>query len=598
MSLTAPSGSRQRLSLRQLFPWWSLIGRDQVRADLIAGLLGAVLVLPQGVAFATLAGLPPQYGIYTAVLPCIIAALAGSSWHVMSGPTNATSLAMFAMLSPLALPGGQQYIELALATTLLVGALQFAVGALRLGVIGNFISPAVLNGFISGTALLIAIYALRDLLGLSLRQGTSALGLVAHVFTAPQDIRWPPLVVGAATLAASMLARRLLPRWPHMLIGLVAGYLAAWALNHGVLAPVDRVALIGPIPSALPVFDPPRVQWSVLSELVGLAASLTIIALAQSLSVAKAVANRSGQLIDTNREFVGQGLSNLVGGFFSCYVSCGSNNRSMLNYEAGARTPLASIFASMLLIGMVALSAPLLAEIPLAAIAAILLLVAQGLFDHRGLRRLFHLSRLEFGIAIGTLLATLVLRLEIAVLFGTLGSLVAYLYQTSRPAIRPLVPDADDPGRRFTPLDELRRPQGECPQLKLIRIEGAIYFGAVQHVSDCFQGFRAHSEQKFMLAMTKSMNFIDVAGAELWEKELATRRAMGGDIFFHRPRRPVLALWDESGFLSDDPGPHIFQTKAQALSTIVPRLDPGICSTCRVRTFTECANRPGPPADD
>ncbi len=331
-----------------------------------------------------------------------------------------------------------------------------------------------------------------------------------------------------------------------------------------------------------------------MPDLLGIAAALTIVALGQSISIAKAVALRSGQHIDANREFIGQGLSNIAGGLFSAYISCGSLNRSMPNYEAGAQTPLAGVFSALLLVVLVTASAPLLAQIPLAAIAAMLLLVAWGLFDFARLRRIASLSRAEFAIAISTFAATLAIRLEMAVLLGTILSLVAYLYRTSRPAVRSLVPDADDPERRFTPLDELRRPQPECPQLKLLRMEGAIYFGAVQYVTDRLHHARtAHPGQIHLLAMTKSMNFIDLAGAEMWESELTERRAAGGDLYFHRPRTQVLQTWEQTGFTAKLGEDHIFPTKRQALHTIIARLDPAVCRACRARIFEECASRPG-----
>ncbi|MCO4860087.1 SulP family inorganic anion transporter [Cupriavidus sp. WGlv3] len=577
--------------LPRLFPWSQRVDPTTLRADLVAGLLGAVLVLPQGVAFATLAGLPPQYGIYSAVVPCIVAALFGSSWHVMSGPTNANSLALFAMLSPLAFAGSPAYIGLALAVTIVVGVMQLAVGTLRLGSLANFISPSVLLGFTCGAATLIGLYALKDLFGLSVPTGTSAFGVLRHLFEHADAINWDAAVVGAVTLAVTLLCKRLWRRLPFMLLGLLAGYGVALLLNQ---AGGHHVNVVGPIPSALPHFQVPDVDWRKLPDLLGIAAALTIVALGQSISIAKAVALRSGQHIDANREFIGQGLSNIAGGFFSGYISCGSLNRSVPNFEAGARTPLASVFSALWLVALVAVSAPLLAQIPMAAIAAMLLLVAWGLLDIARLRRIFTLSRTEFAIAIGTFAATLVIRLEMAVLLGTVLSLVAYLYRTSRPAVRSLVPDADDPGRRFTPLDELRRPQPECPQLKLLRMEGAIYFGAVQYVTDRLHWLRTvNAGQTHLLAMTKSMNFIDLAGAEMWEYELSERRALGGDLYFHRPRTQVLQTWAQTGFTDKLGADHVFPTKRQALHTIIGQLSPEVCARCTVRIFEECASRPG-----
>ncbi|QUN29678.1 STAS domain-containing protein [Cupriavidus sp. KK10] len=580
--------------LPRLFPWSQRVDKTTLRTDLVAGLLGAVLVLPQGVAFATLAGLPPQYGIYSAVVPCIVAALFGSSWHVMSGPTNANSLALFAMLSPLAFAGSPAYIGLALAVTIVVGVIQLAVGTLRLGTLANFISPSVLLGFTCGAATLIGLYALKDLFGLAVPTGTSAFGVLRHLFENIDTINWGAATVGAVTLVVTLLCKRLWRRLPFMLLGLLAGYGVALLLNQSGAGGAHHVNVVGPIPSAMPRFHLPDVDWRKLPDLLGIASALTIVALGQSISIAKAVALRSGQHIDANREFIGQGLSNIAGGFFSGYISCGSLNRSVPNFEAGARTPLASVFSALWLVALVAVSSPLLAQIPMAAIAAMLLLVAWGLPDTARLRRIFTLSRTEFAISIGTFAATLVIRLEMAVLLGTVLSLVAYLYRTSRPAVRSLVPDADDPGRRFTPLDELRRPQPECPQLKLLRMEGAIYFGAVQYVTDRLHWLRTvNAGQTHLLAMTKSMNFIDLAGAEMWENELAERRALGGDLYFHRPRTQVLQTWAQTGFTNKLGADHIFPTKRQALHTIVEQLSPDICAQCTVRIFEECASRPG-----
>ena len=595
MTVPAAQGGTGGVLGRLLPAWRHRISPASLRADLIAGLLGAVLVLPQGVAFATLAGLPPQYGIYAAVIPCIVAALFGSSWHVMSGPTNANSLALFAMLSPVAFAGSPEYINLALAVTVMVGLLQLAVGTLRLGSLANFISPSVLLGFTCGAATLIGLYALKDLFGLAVPTGTSAFGVVRFLLDNADTINWSAFTVAAVTLAVTLAVKRVSRRLPFMLIGLLAGYGIALLLNApGWSEGARHVNVVGPIPSAIPPLHVPDISWQAIPDLLGIAAALTIVALGQSISIAKAVALRSGQHIDANREFIGQGLSNIAGGFFSAYISCGSLNRSMPNYEAGAQTPLASIFSAVLLVVLVTASAPLLARIPLAAIAAMLMLVAWGLFDFARLRRIASLSQTEFAIAVSTFAATLAIRLEMAVLLGTILSLVAYLYRTSRPAVRSLVPDADDPDRRFTPLDELHRPQPECPQLKLLRMEGAIYFGAVQYVTDRLHEARsAHPGQIHLLAMTKSMNFIDLAGAEMWESELAERRATGGDLYFHRPRTQVLQTWDQTGFALKLGEGHIFSTKRQALHTIIARLDPARCAQCQARIFEECASRPG-----
>ena len=566
--------------------WTPTVTPITLRADALAGLLGAVLVLPQGIAFATLAGLPPQYGLYTAVIPCIIAALFGSSWHVMSGPTNANSLALFAMLSPLALSFTPAYIQLALAVTLMVGVMQFLIGALRMGSLANFISPAALFGFTSGAAVLIAVYALPDFLGLLPAKERSASGVLMHVATQLEQIDKSALLVGATTIGVALGVRHFRPRWPFMLIGLATATLLA--VSAGM-----TVRTIGQITTPWPQFVLPQISWASVSELLGLAFALTIVALGQSISIAKAVAAKSGQRIDANREFRGQGLSNIVGGFFSCYVSCGSMNRSMPNLQAGARTPLAAVFSALLLLALVAVSSALLAKIPMAALAGLLLLVAIFLFDIARWREVFGLSRVEFAVALATLIATLTIRLEMAILLGTLLSLMTFLYRTSKPAMRTMGFDSTRDDRQFVVLDNNSSSLPECPQLKLLRMEGEVYFGATQHVADKLHALRHEaSPQKHLLVMGKSMNFIDLAGAELWEQELNARRAMGGDLYFHRPRPEVIAMWHTTGFTRLLGPEHQFPDKRVAIATIFPKLDPQICRTCTARIFWECKSVP------
>jgi SulP family sulfate permease len=557
-------------------------------ADVLAGLLGAILVLPQGIAFATLAGLPPQYGLYSAVVPCVVAALAGSSRHVVSGPTNANSLALFAMLAPLAAVGSPAYVELALAVTVLVGLLQFATGALRLGSVANFISPTALLGFTAGAALLIVVHALKDALGLVLPPGPGAGAVLHAAFTqAPQP---GVLLVAAATLATAAGLRQWRRGSPFMLAALAVGTGLAWGLDRWA-PPAWQLRLLGTLPSALPPLHLPGVTLEQLPQLLGIAAALTVVALAQSIAIAKAVAARSGQRIDANREFLGQGLSNLVGGFFSCYVSCGSLNRSMPNLEAGARGPLAAVASALLVVPLVALTAPALAMIPFAAIAGLLVLVGWTLLDLPRWRHLARASRQELAVALITLGATMTLRLEIAVLIGSALSLGLYLHRTSRPAMRTMGFDSDrgDPHRPFVVLEHTPGALPECPQLKLLRMEGSVYFGATAHVADQLQALRDQPRpQRHLLIMAKSMNFVDVAGTELWRQELRARRALGGDLYFHRPRPRVLEQWRRDGFLDELGQDHIYPDKRRAIATIAQCLDPEACRNCTVRLFDEC----------
>ena len=602
--------------------WTGELSAASLRADVLAGLLGAVLVLPQAIAFAALAGLPPAMGLAAAVLPCAVAALAGSSRHVLSGPTNATSLALGAMLVPLAAGDVRLLVPLALVLALCVGLMQLALALSRLGALANFISPSVMLGFTTGAAGLIAWYALAGLLGAGGRQSplqAAAAGVVPAA-----------LAVGGLTLAVALAGRRWWRGGPHALLALVVGIAATWALaqppGQGLLqawhsAPPLR---LGSPPSAWPDWhwpigsagavpgaaaDAARLPlaqfWALLPQLLPAALALTIVALGQSMAIAKALALRSGQTLDANRECLGQGLANLSAAFSSGLLVCGSLNRSLPNLEAGARTPLAAVAAAAWLVLLVALAGPALAWIPLAGVSALLLVVAGALVDRAAWARVWRLDRSEFAVALATALATLVLRLEMAVLAGVALSLVVYLYRTARPALRSMGFDSQAPGRPFVVVDggPAGPPPGalpECPQLKLLRMEGSVWFGAVPHVAEHLRGLRQQAQarpdgQRHLLVMAKSMNNLDIAGADLWDDERIRRRELGGDLYFHRPRPQVLAMWRRTGFDQRLGADHVFPDKQRAIASIVPRLDGAVCAGCRVRLFDECARQPGAP---
>jgi SulP family sulfate permease len=333
-----------------------------------------------------------------------------------------------------------------------------------------------------------------------------------------------------------------------------------------------------------------------LRRLAGISAALAVVSLGQTMAIGKALAGRAGERFDPNRECVGQGLSNIVGSFFSCFVSSGSLNRSVVNEQAGARTPLAAVFSALGVVALMGLGAPLLPLIPLAAIAALLLLVAWSLLDRSHWKRVIRLDRTEAAIAGGTALAMLTLPLEQAIIGGMGAALVVYLVRSARPALRTMgfdLPPGHPGYRPFVVIDEA--PPGalpECPQLKLLRMEGSVYFGAVAHVAEHLHRLR-QGPQKHLLVMAKSMTTIDLAGADLWEAERIHRTHVGGDLYFHRPRPQVLDLWRRSGFLDRLGADHVFDSKPAALAGIVARLDPEVCRGCRARIFAECAGRPG-----
>jgi SulP family sulfate permease len=570
--------------------WWPRVTRSTLRADAGAALIGAIVVLPQGVAFATLAGLPPEYGLYCAMVPAVVAAFFGSSWHAVSGPTNAVSLYVFATLAPLAAPGSAQYISFALTLAFMSGAIMLAMGLLRLGRVVNFVSHGVVVGFTAGAAVLIIASQLRNFFGIDLPASSAFLSTLRAFLSQFLELKPWVVLVGAITLAAGVLARRYLRKLPFMIVALAAGGLAGFAIDAWLGAGQSGIRTLGKLAGALPPLSAPDLSADTLKTLMGIAVGVTLLSLTEAMSIARAVALKSGQRIDANQEFVGQGLSNVAASFFSGYPSSASFNRSGLNYEAGARTPLAAALSAPLLIAVTFAVAPLLAHLPLAAMAALLFMVAWGLFDFASIRAILRASRSEAAVLVFTFAATLLMNLEVAILIGVTLSLIVYLNRTSRPQMRAVAPDPRHSVRRFGPVA-----QGivECPQLKIMAVEGSIYFGAVDHVESHFETLRAVArEQKHLLVVARNINFLDIAGGEALAHEARARRWTGGRLWLQGLRQPAEDLLRKSGFMAEVGEDAVFRDKREAIARIFDRLDPGICARCRARIFEECASRP------
>ena len=563
-----------------------------LKADAVAGLVGAIIVLPQGVAFATLAGMPPEYGLYAAMVPAIVGALWGSSWHLVSGPTNAISLVVFATVSPLAEPGSADYIRLVLTLTFMVGGMQIVMGLARLGTLVNFISHTVVIGFTAGAALLIVASQVKNFFGIHVPHGTMFFRIFETLFTHLADIQPWVVAVGLVTLLSGMVVRKWLPKIPYMIVAMLAGSLTALALNAWIGADQTGIKTLGALPGALPPLSSPHFSFDTMRDLMSLALAVTALALTEAVSIARSIAVKSGQRIDGNQEFIGQGLSNLVGAFFSGYPSSGSFNRSGLNYEAGAKTPLAAVFSAVFLVIVLLFVAPLAAYLPIASMAAILFLVAWGLFDFHGIGTILKTSRAESAVLVVTLIATLVMHLEFAIFVGITLSLMLYLNRTSQPGVRVLVPNPHDPQRKF---HEVAAGEAEGPQAKILRIEGSIYFGAVNHIGEVLHDVaESHPQQKHLLIMAKSINFVDIAGAELLVQEARRRRENGGRLYFYSLRVAAEEMLGKEPFISVIGKDAIFHTKRDAIHEVFNRLDRGICASCTKRIFEECRSLPPP----
>lgn len=568
--------------------WWPQVTRESLRHDATAALTGAVVVLPQAVAFATIAGLPPQYGLYAAMVPAVVAALWGSSRHLVSGPTTAISVLVFAALSPLAEPGGERYIGMVLGLSLLVGLMQLAMGLARLGSLVNFISHTVIVGFTAGAACLIAASQIKSFFGLAVPRGAEFHETLLFAATHLGEAHLWVALVGAVTLAAGVAARRIAPRLPYMIFAMLAGGLAAALINHLLGGARTGIETLGPLPGALPPLSMPDLSFGTLRALLFPAAVVAVIGLTEAVAIARSVAARSGQRLDSDQEFIGQGLANIAGSFTSSYPSSGSFNRSGVNYSAGAQTPLAAALSAVFLLGIALLAAPLAAFLPVAAMAGILFIVAWGLIDWHQIGQILRRHPRERIVLLATWIGVLV-DLEKGLFVGIVISLLFYLYRTSQPAIEERAPPRAELGNPRRKMVAVGAAVPACPQLAMLRVRGSIYFGAVEHVREQMQRIdETDPQRRWLLLLAQGVNFVDLAGAQLLADEAQRRRALGGGLVVVGAQPATRHMLERSEAVAAIGADRLIAHKGDALRQVYPLLDSALCRRCTLRVFDEC----------
>ena len=396
-----------------------------IRADIFAGLTGAIVVMPQGIAFALLAGMPPHYGLYAAMIPCLVAALFGSSRLMVTGPANAISLTTMALISPLALPESSQYVGYVLTLSFLVGVLQLALGFAKAGKWVEQIPHSVIVGFTVGAAILIINSQLGTLLGISIPKGMGVPETLSAVTSALLNNQWqmaaPALVL--FTLIAIRLWKPLNRFLPAMLVAVVLGSIAA-VLLETFLPSITAFKRVQDIPGAFPPISSPDLSGDTLQKLFSAALIMTLLASTEAMAIARAIALKTKDQFNANQEFIGQGLANVCGSFFSAYPASGSFNRTGVNLASGAKTPLSAICAAVFLLILLAFLSPLAKHIPYVVIAALLLVVAWNLIDIKQIRHEFQMGAREWIPMLITGIGTITIPLEWAILSGIVSSML------------------------------------------------------------------------------------------------------------------------------------------------------------------------------
>lgn len=547
--------------------WLGGVDAETLQYDFWAGLTGAVMVLPQGIAFALIAGLPPEFGLYSAIVVQLVAGFFGSSLHMVTGPTVALSIVIPGIVAEYAALGSPQYIGLSLTLMFIVGAVQLCFGLFRLGSLVNFISHTVIIGFTAGAGVLIMMSQLPVFLGISIPSGLSFTEKWRAMYEALPNMDTAAFAVSLVTLAAAAAVRKLNRRWPHILIGMLAGSLFCALLGQRA-ADIDR---LGALPAALPQIVFPQLDFSIVSGLFPSAFALALLGLIEAASIARAIAIRSHQRIDSNQEFFGQGLANIIGSCCSCYVGSGSFNRSAINYDAGARTPISLVFTSGIIVAVLLLAPGITAYLPMPAMAGTIILSGFNLLDFKHIKLIAKSSRSEFSIIVITFLSTLFLNLEFAIYVGVILSLVLYLQKTSHPMLTPV---------DFSAVQPIFADGAETVNLDVVRLDGSLFFGAVDHVQNRLAELSEGKRWQHLVILAEGVNIIDVSGAEMLLAERRKLRRFGGDLYIigmkpHTRRRlRNTPYWRQLGGQY-----HIYESTYIAFRTI--------CKSLEIRNYRE-----------
>jgi SulP family sulfate permease len=493
-----------------ILTWGRRYDRSNLRGDLVAGLTVSALLVPQGLAYALLAGLPPQVGLYASIAPVLAYAVFGTSRQLAVGPVAVVSLMTATALSPLYEEDSSGYLAGAALLALLVGAIHLALRFGRLGFVVNFLSHSVLVGFTAASAIIIVASQVKHVLGISIPRTDAFVDTTVEVAKALGDTHGPTLLVGALCVAAILALKRVARRLP----GSLAVLLASIAAVHVFDLEARGVRTVGDIPSSLPGFSIPSIDGGAFGQLLTAAVAITLVGFMESIAVGKVYARRHRYEIDANQELVGLGMANVASGLFGGMPVTGGFSRTAVSDAAGTRTPLASIFAALLIIPTVLFLTPVFASLPQAALGATIMVAVLNLVDVAEMRHIAHVKRSDLvglGVSFG---ATLLLGIERGMLVAIVASMLVVFARMSKPhsAVLGRIPDT-------TSYRNVQRfPDAEVYDgIRIVRIDAALSFVNAQHVKRlCLDEAAAITAAPRALVIDCSgLNDIDATGADV-----------------------------------------------------------------------------------
>ncbi|MEE9369240.1 MAG: SulP family inorganic anion transporter [Pontiella sp.] len=544
--------------LKRLFPFigWRF-SKEDVRADFFAGLTVALVLIPQAMAYAQLAGLPVVVGLYAACIPVAIGALWGSSHHLQTGPVAMTSLLTGTVLLPLAVPETADYIALAGLLAVMIGCIRLFVGLSRLTVLANFLSKPVIDGFVHAGVLVIASSQVSKLVGLELHTGGWYLRNLWDLLCRVGDINWSAAVVGGAAILALVLLKRFLPRWPASLLVVAGSTLVVYLFG---LHDPERVAVplsvVGHIPGGLPKLVSIHFEWENILKMLPGAFVITFIGFMEMCGVAKAVAAKSRQPLNLNQEIIGQGLAALSSGFTGGYSVSGSLSRTALNYSSGAKSGLSALFTGTFVALFLLFFARTIYCLPKATLGSIIIVAVVKLLDFKRLFGYWKVSRLEGSVAIITFAATLLFapQLQNGILMGAGLAIMIFLFQTMKPNVS-LLGRHDDGSYRSHNIHGLEID----PQRPVVRFDGRLFFGNTSYFEAIVLDARGeYPDAKVIIIDCQGINSIDASGVAAIENLVFNLRVEGTTLYFAHMKHPVSAVLKKCGLYETIGEDHFF----------------------------------------
>ncbi|MEB3288984.1 MAG: solute carrier family 26 protein [Leptolyngbya sp.] len=570
------------MHLRRYLPIldWGLNYRSaDLVGDLMAGTIVAIVLIPQGMAYAMLAGLPPQVGLYASMVPMVLYTLFGTSRALSVGPVAIDSLLVAVGLAPFAAAGTPEYLSLALLLALMVGLIEISMGVLRLGFVVNFLSYAVIVGFTNAAVLVIGASQFKHLLGVRLPQSEGFAGTVHNLIKAAPDTNGITLLVGLSSIAGLLFFSNVLPKLLKQR-GVPAGWITPLSrsgplvvvggsiLLVAVLGLHDRfgVAVVGDIPRGLPSLSAPPFSMAQAQALLPTAFVISFVAFMEAISVAKSLASKRRQRIDPNQELLGLGAANLGAAFTGGYPITGGVSRSVVNFTAGANTGLSALVTASLIALVVAFFTPLLYSLPLATLAAVIFVAVSKLLDFKSIQRLWRVARMDAVTAVITFWAVLLMDIQTGILVGLVASIAFYLWRTSRPHMAEVGRVGNTEHFRNIKRHEVQTYES----VLAIRIDESLYFANTKYLEDyLIQAVANHPKAHALLLICAAINHIDGSALDTLETLIDGLREAGVTVYFSEIKGPVMDQLQRAGFIDRIGGlDRVFLSTHQAMETL------------------------------